>query len=64
MGLEKGEEKGKEARSSWGDEIFAIHLFLHLQQAEEVQVLGTSVIRLLSRDQLDKQTGCSLKCKL
>lgn len=39
MGLEKGEERGKEAKSSWGDAIFATHLFLHLQQAEEVQVL-------------------------
>lgn len=39
MGLEKGEERGEEARSSWGDKIFATHLFLHLQRAEEVQVL-------------------------
>lgn len=39
MGLEKGEERGKEAKCRWGDEIFATHLSLHLQQAEEVQVL-------------------------
>jgi len=38
-GWRRGEERGKEAGPSQGDEILTTHLFLHLQQAEEVQVL-------------------------
>lgn len=59
MGLGKGEGSGKEARSSWGGEIFATPIYLPLQ--EEVQ--GPGNLGLLSWDQVHKQGVCSWKWK-